>query len=121
MLIKNLLRDCPEFVAGDHTRLRELLNPHNDPNFPGRYSLAHAVVDVGKASTPHRMITNEVYYILNGDGVMHIDNESSAIHKGDVLSIPPNATQWIENTGTDSLVFICIVDPAWRKEDEIVM
>ena len=28
--------------------------------------------------------------------------------------------QCIENIGTGDLIFYCIVDPAWREEDEIV-
>jgi len=35
--------------------------------------------------------------------------------------IPPHAGQFIHNPGTADLVFICIVDPAWRKEDEEVV
>ncbi len=121
MFIKNLLRDCPEFVAGDDTRLRELVNPLHDTGFPARYSLAHAIVEVGKKSTPHKMLTSEVYYILSGKGTMHIENEHADVAEGDMISIPPSATQWIENIGTAPLIFLAIVDPAWRKEDEVVI
>jgi len=61
MLIRNLL-ECEEFIAGDHTRLRELLHPDKQP-LNLRYSLAHAWVDVGETSTPHALKTAEVYYI----------------------------------------------------------
>lgn len=64
--------------------------------------------------------TSEVYYILSGDGVMHIDGESRPVAPGDTVYIPPKAKQQITNPGTADLVFICIVDPAWRKEDEVV-
>lgn len=121
MFIKNLLRDCPEFIAGDGTRLRELVNPLHDANFPARYSIAHAIVDPGKKSTPHKMLTSEVYYLLSGKGTMHIEEETAEVETGDMISIPPGATQWIENTAADPLVFLAIVDPAWRKEDEVVL
>jgi mannose-6-phosphate isomerase-like protein (cupin superfamily) len=51
---------------------------------------------------------------------MHIDNETQVLESGDAVYIPPNAKQFIRNSGTEPLVFICIVDPAWRKEDETV-
>jgi mannose-6-phosphate isomerase-like protein (cupin superfamily) len=35
--------------------------------------------------------------------------------------IPPKAKQCITNFGKTDLTFICIVDPAWRKEDEEVV
>jgi len=119
MMTKNL-KDCPEFISEDHCGLRELVNPHHDPGFPGRYSLAYATVEPGKKSFAHKMLTSEAYYILEGHAIIHIDNEQAQIGPEDFVSIPPGATQWIENTGTTHLVFLCIVDPAWRKEDEIV-
>lgn len=121
MRIKNLFRDCSEFIAGDATRLRELVNQHNDKNFAGRYSLAHAVVEPGKKSVLHKMLTSEAYYILEGRGIMHIGDEDAEVGAGDFIDIPPGAAQWIENIGKTPLVFLCIVDPAWRKEDEVVI
>lgn len=113
------LQDCEAFIAGDETELRELLHP-DKANLALRYSLAHAVVPQGQASLPHRLKTSEVYYILSGSGEMLINNEAEAVQTGHTIYIPPNATQWIRNTGEGDLAFLCIVDPAWRAEDEEV-
>jgi mannose-6-phosphate isomerase-like protein (cupin superfamily) len=115
------LTETHQITAGDGTRLRELLHPDRDYPFSGRYSLAHAIVPVGGKSVPHRLATDEVYYILDGDGVMHIDSESSLVTAGDAIDIPPQTIQWIENTSPGELVFLCIVDPAWRREDEDIL
>ena len=119
MFIRDL-RECPEFTAGDGTRLRELFHPDKD-HLPLRYSLAHAVLAPGGRSAPHRLGTSEVYYILAGEGRMHIDGESAAVGPGQAVSIPPGAIQWIECTGSADLAFLCIVDPAWRAEDEEIL
>lgn len=118
MLIRKLL-NCAEFVAGDATLLRELLHPDKQP-LALRYSLAHATVKVGQASTPHALLTSEVYYILSGVGEMHIDDDIQPVEPGDVVYIPPGSRQYIGNRGDEPLVFLCIVDPAWRQEDEAV-
>ncbi|MBW4486936.1 MAG: cupin domain-containing protein [Trichocoleus desertorum ATA4-8-CV12] len=118
MLVRKLY-DCEEFVAGDSTLLRELLHPDKQA-IDLRYSLAHAIVPVGETSTPHALTTSEVYYMLSGQGEMHIGDETQIVAPGDAVYIPPNAKQFIRNTGSEQLVFICIVDPAWRKEDETV-
>jgi mannose-6-phosphate isomerase-like protein (cupin superfamily) len=118
MLIQKL-NDCPEFVAGDGTLLRELLHPDKQP-IAIRYSLAHAIVPVGQTSVLHALTTTEVYYILSGVGEMHIDEESQRVEAGDAIYISPNARQFIHNDGTDPLVFICMVDPAWQKADETI-
>jgi mannose-6-phosphate isomerase-like protein (cupin superfamily) len=118
MLIQKL-STCEEFIAEDGTLLRELLHPDKQP-LELRYSLAHAVVPIGKTSIPHSLTTSEVYYILCGRGEMHIDSELQIVEPGDAVYIPPNARQFIRNCGEESLVFICIVDPSWRQEDETI-
>ncbi len=116
MFIKDL-HCCDEIVAGDETILRELLHPAR-VNLEIRYSLAHAVVKPGQSSLPHKLRTSEVYYILDGQGIMQVDEESAEVRSGQAVYIPPNSTQYIKNIGTSDLKFLCIVDPAWRPEDE---
>jgi mannose-6-phosphate isomerase-like protein (cupin superfamily) len=118
MLIQKLL-DCPEFIAGDSTILRELLHPDKQ-EINLRYSLAHAILPVGETSQSHSLTTSEVYYILSGRGEMYIDEEIREIESGDAVYIPPDAKQFLRNVGDEPIVFICIVDPAWRKEDETI-
>lgn len=118
MLVQKL-NTCDEFIAGDSTCLREMLHPDKQP-LALRYSLAHATLPVGETSQPHSLKTSEVYYILSGKGEMHIEDETQLVEPGDTVYIPPNARQFIHNCGSEPLVFICIVDPAWRKEDETV-
>lgn len=114
------LTDCEEFVAGDNCLLREILHPDKQ-DIALRYSLAHAIVKPGDTTWKHKLTTSEVYYIISGEGTMHIDGESKPVRPGSTVYIPPMATQCITNSGTADLVFICIVDPAWRKEDETVV
>ncbi len=118
MFIKDL-QDCEEFIAGDNSILRELLHPAK-AELNIRYSLAHAIMKPGQTSTPHRLRTSEVYYILEGEGLMHIDDETASVGSGQAIYIPPGSRQHIQNSGQTELKFLCIVDPAWRKEDEQV-
>jgi mannose-6-phosphate isomerase-like protein (cupin superfamily) len=119
MFIRDL-RDCNEFIAGDDTVLRELLHPDKTDLKLG-YSLAHATVKPGRMSFPHRLRASEVYYILEGHGLMHIGDETADVRAGQAVYIPPGMVQFIENNGPSALKFLCIVDPAWRQEDEEVL
>ena len=116
MLVKKL-QECEEFTATDGTMLREILHRKND-GIDLRYSLAHARLGAGRVSRRHRLRTGEVYYVVKGRGIMHIDQESREVSEGCAVYIPPNAVQHIENVGRGELEFLCIVDPAWRREDE---
>jgi mannose-6-phosphate isomerase-like protein (cupin superfamily) len=116
MFIRNL-QTCDEIIAGDETVLRELLHP-DKADLEIRYSLAHATVKPGQSSKPHKLKTSEVYYILEGEGIMHVNNESAKVRSGQAIYIPPNSVQYIQNIGNSDLRFLCIVDPAWQHEDE---
>lgn len=119
MFIKDL-QNCEEFIAGDNTILCELLHP-DKADLKLRYSLAHAVLKPGLTSQPHKLTASEVYYILEGEGTMYIDEENAKVRSSQIVYIPPHSTQYIKNTGSTDLKFLCIVDPAWRVEDEEVL
>lgn len=114
------LKDCGEFIAGDDSILREILHP-DKVGVPIHYSLAHAKVEVGQKTRPHSLKSSEVYYIIEGKGLMHIDQEAFEVGPDFTVHIPPNSVQYIENIGSSDLEFLCIVDPAWRQEDEEVL
>jgi mannose-6-phosphate isomerase-like protein (cupin superfamily) len=119
MLIKDI-RSCDEIIAGDGSLLKELLNPIKE-EIKTNYSLAHAVVKPGITTLSHKLKSTEVYYILQGEGEMFIDNESGYVYAGNIIYIPPNSVQRIRNISKIDLIFLCIVDPAWKKEDEEVI
>jgi mannose-6-phosphate isomerase-like protein (cupin superfamily) len=114
------IADCPEFTAGDNTKLREVFNPLKDGLELG-YSFAVARVAPGDVTLLHRLRHSEVYHILSGAGEMRVDDERERVAAGDVVYVPPGASQQIAATGDEELVFVCIVDPAWKPEDEEIL
>lgn len=109
-----------EIIAGDECILRELLNGDIE-DVACRYSIAHCRVQIGKHTTRHALKTTEVYYLISGKGRMHINDEIAEVNPTDTIYIPPHAIQWIENIGNEELVFLAIVDPAWKVADEIIL
>jgi mannose-6-phosphate isomerase-like protein (cupin superfamily) len=119
MLVRTL-EECNTFTAGDKSLLKEILHPdRHDLNI--RYSLAWATVKPGQKTLAHTLMCAEVYYIIRGHGRMHINKEEKAVQQNDTIYIPPHAVQFIENTTQEELVFLCIVDPAWRPEAEQIL
>ncbi len=110
--------ECDAFVANDGCTIRELLHPKNDVvDLP--YSLVLATVDVDRKSYQHKLEQTEVYHILQGHGRMFIDTEDSEVGVGDVIVIPAEALQWIENIGSEPLVFTAIVNPPWTEDGDV--
>ena len=120
MFIKSI-QEGDYFQAFDNTTLCELIHPARDCSIVLPYSIVHVVLKPGMTSLPHLLKeSSEVYFILEGQGVMHIDDESADVAQGQAVYIPPGSKQYIQNMGTDDLKFLGIVHPMWRKEDEVV-
>ncbi len=112
------LNQCKTIIANDGCHLKELLHPRNDPvDLP--YSFSVAVLEAGKSTYPHYLKQSEVYFILEGEGRLHIGNACFQLTKGSTARVPPKQEQWLENTGQSDLRFIVIVSPPWQAEDDI--
>ena len=61
-----------------------------------------------------------MYYFIAGKGRFSIESEVQPVEAGSVVYVPPGGNQSLENTGTTEIEFLCLVDPAWRIEDEHV-
>ena len=114
------LADRREFLAGDHTVLRELLHPAKQP-LALQYSLAHGTLAPGARSKWHRLRSSEVYYIIAGRGQMTVDDSVVLVEPGSVIYVPPGSKQSLDNSGPAAIEFLCLVDPAWQPEDEEVL
>jgi mannose-6-phosphate isomerase-like protein (cupin superfamily) len=119
-MFKRTLAECREFLAGDHTVLRELVHPAKEAVKLG-YSLAHGRLAAGRRSKQHVLASSEVYYFIAGQGRLTIDSETYPVGAGSMIYVPPGGKQSLENTGTKDIEFLCLVDPAWRIEDEAVL
>jgi len=118
-MIFKKINEIPSFLAGDHTILKEVLHPDKDAvDIP--YSLAEAKIEVGRSSLPHALKSAELYLFLKGQGKIVVEEKEQLVAAGDLVFVPPGASQYVENTGEKTLEFYCIVSPAWREEEEEV-
>jgi mannose-6-phosphate isomerase-like protein (cupin superfamily) len=119
-VFKVTLADRSEFLAGDHTRLREIFHPAKHQLKLG-YSLAHGTLDPGQRSKWHVLTSSEVYYFIAGQGRFLLDDRAVPVEAGTALYVPPGGKQSLENTGTSPIQFLCLVDPAWQIESEQIL
>lgn len=112
--------EIPEIDGKEGTKIKQYFHPHNTLNGI-RFSLAHFTINQGKSSFRHKLQSAEIYYILEGTGKLKVNGELITVTKDDSVYIPPLSEQFIENTGSSDLKFLCIVDPAWKAEDETIL
>ncbi len=107
------------FTTKDGSEIRELLAHRN--SCIRNQSLAEARVPVGGQTSSHyHPCTEEIYYILSGQGELAIDDESRAVGPGDAIAIPPGAKHQITNTGGEILKFICCCAPGYENDDTVL-
>ncbi len=107
----------PAACGAEESMIRQIFHPHTY-KLETRYSIAHCTLGPGKSTKPHVLKSSEVYYIIKCSGTIYGDKENADVGPGKSVYVPPNSGQSIKNTSDVQLEFLCIVDPAWRKEDE---
>lgn len=113
------ISDCQAFITADGSEIRELLAHRN--SCIRQQSLAEARLPPGGSTTPHfHARTEEIYYILAGEGRMRIGEEQRSVGPGDAIAIPPGAEHTITNTGTEVLKFLCCCAPGYEHTDTVL-
>ncbi len=108
------------FTTKDGSEIRELLAHRN--SCIRQQSLAEARLPPGSQTTPHyHPLTEEIYYIIEGVGRMHIGAEQRDVGPGDAIAIPSGATHTILNTGSTTLRFLCCCAPAYEHTDTVLL
>jgi quercetin dioxygenase-like cupin family protein len=62
---------------------------------------------------PHIDPMEEIYFIMDGQGKMSLDEETRRVVPGDAIWIPTGSTHGLVNTGHKDCVILVIASPAW--------
>ena len=115
MDVQNIDRVEP-FVTKDGSEIRELLAHRN--SCIRNQTLAEARLPAGARTTAHHHAqTEEIYYLLEGRGVMRVGEQTRQVGPGDAIAIPPGAVHQITNTGATTLKFLCCCAPGYEHND----
>jgi mannose-6-phosphate isomerase-like protein (cupin superfamily) len=99
------------FVTKDGSTIREL--HHTEVQ-----SLAEATLEVEQATERHyHRLTEEIYFVLKGQGKMEVDGETTYVRPGDAVLIPAGAWHQLENNGTSELRILCSCAPPYSHDD----
>ena len=109
----------PAVTTKDGSEIRELLADRN--SCIRNQSLAEARLPPDGRTTRHyHPVTEEIYYLLEGTGLMEIAGELRPVGPGDAIAIPPGAIHQITNTGRDVLKFLCCCAPGYTDNDTVL-
>jgi mannose-6-phosphate isomerase-like protein (cupin superfamily) len=61
---------------------------------------------------PHKhAVQEQVYHVLEGEGIIAIDGEKRVVRKHDIVYLPPGVEHSITNSGLVDLVFLVVTSP----------
>lgn len=104
------------YITKDGSEIRELMHPDQHP--VTNQSLAEATVPAGTVTQHHRhLLSEEIYHITSGRGIMFLGSESFEVKPGDSVVIPPGTPHAIENNGDEPLTILCCCSPPYSHED----
>lgn len=105
-----------QYLTEERCSIIEIINSINHPDV----SIAQAKVAPGTTTADHSLQkTDEIYYILSGQGIAFLNKEEYHLKKGDALFIPKGSHQSIQNTGDTELIFLCICTPRFEQQNYI--
>ena len=104
----------PEYFFREGCWIAEWANSAADEDA----SVARVRVEPGKTTRPHRLEgTTERYVILEGKAKVRVEGlPETEVGPGDVVLIPPGATQSLTNPGEHDLLFLAVCTPRFREE-----
>jgi|TARA_Y100000310_G_scaffold341322_1_gene440100 mannose-6-phosphate isomerase-like protein (cupin superfamily) len=116
MVTKSALNEIAPFKTKDGSTIREMMHPRVHGNV--NQSLAQAVVAVAERTICHyHKVTEELYYVQQGDGVITLDRVKHEISAGDTVLIGPGVIHCVENSGETDLKILCCCAPAYSHDD----
>lgn len=116
MVIKSALNEVVPYKTKDGSTIRELMHPQVQGNL--NQSLAQAVVGIAEKTLNHyHKVTEELYYIEKGYGVITLDEIMLEVSPGDTVLIKPGVNHCIENSGETEMLILCCCAPAYSHDD----
>lgn len=105
-----------EFTTLDGSRVLELVRPEREGSV--NLSLARATIETGQTTAWHRhLVSEEIYYILQGEGLLELEGRREAVTVGDARLISPGTEHRITCTSAQPLVILCACSPPYTDED----
>lgn len=114
------LTDCPQFISQDNAIVQEIVSHRNSS--VKNQSLAKVTIEPGKTIFEHyHKKTEELYHIIQGEGIMVIEDEKQKVGEGETVIILPGQKHKIANRRDSDLVMLVMCAPGYEDVDQIIV
>lgn len=102
-------QEFPGHFGGALSKL--LVGPKNSGSSRLDFRISRYAPGAHVAEHAHKT-QEQIYYVLEGEGVLTIDDGKRLMRPHDYVYLPPGVRHSFANTGTDGLVFFVVTTPA---------
>jgi mannose-6-phosphate isomerase-like protein (cupin superfamily) len=103
---------APRYVRPEGITSYLLVSPRTSP--AEQLTTTLAVLQPGGEQRPHRHLPEQVYFILEGRGLMTVGNETQPVGPGDCIFIPSGQPHGLKNDGEGTLRYFSAAAPAYE-------
>jgi len=73
-----------------------------------------------KAKPHHHKVSEELYYVISGQGKVRLDDKVFDVKKGSLVYIPTKVVHGLGNTYSENLEILCVSSPCYKGSDFIL-
>lgn len=109
-------REFPNHFGGALSKPLVMPETARSKHIDYRISMYQPMARVAK----HKHVVQEqVYHVLEGEGLMEIGDRKQVVRKHDVIFLPPGVEHSIANSGLVDLVFLVVTSPVIDEEKPV--
>lgn len=109
-------REFPNHFGGALSKPLVMPETARSNHIDYRISMYQPMAHVAK----HKHVVQEqVYHVLEGEGLMEIGDRKQVVRKHDVIFLPPGVEHSIANSGLVDLVFLVVTSPVIDEEKPV--
>ena len=106
-------REFPNHFGGALSKPLVMPETARSKHIDYRISMYQPMAHVAKHK---HAVQEQVYHVLEGEGLMEIGDRKQVVRKHDVIFLPPGVEHSIANSGLVDLVFVVVTSPVTDEE-----
>jgi mannose-6-phosphate isomerase-like protein (cupin superfamily) len=73
-----------------------------------------------KAVKHYHKVSDEIYYVVSGNGTIQLDKEEMDVKKGSLIYVPKGTLHGLNNPEDRDLKILCVSFPEYKEEDFLI-
>lgn len=120
---ETIVRDFYEATVSENKEIgsARFYQIFNNLSNSGNYSVSVVELNAGESLALHQLSSSEMLIVLEGAGMLKVNDIAYILKKGQFVLIPANAKQSTLNNSSSVLRFVTMISPPYDKKNEKIL